>query len=246
MERHIYSSRKQAVKMLLICLLGIGINLMGSFLVKEFEWPLYLDSVGTILIAAMSGYLPGIIVGLVTNMIKGIFDTPEIYYSVVNVLIAVITYVFAKNGLFRKAWGVVLLILALGIVGGGHGALLNWIIDGAWTSASALGEGFFFEFLKDLFDKSISVVIVLLMILFLPARIQEMLQFAGWQQTPLSKEQLKLAKQGIKLRVSLRTKLLWLLITAGISVGVAALIISVFLYRQYTLEEHFKITQEKK
>ena len=59
------SLKKQIVKMIALCIIGIAINLAGSFLVKYFDWPIYLDTVGTVLIAVMSGYLPGIIVGLV-------------------------------------------------------------------------------------------------------------------------------------------------------------------------------------
>ena len=237
------SLKKQIVKMIALCVLGVAINLAGSFLVKYFEWPIYLDTVGTVLIAVMSGYLPGIIVGLVTNLIKGIFDTPEVYYAVVNVLIAVIASAFARRGAFRKAWGIILLILALGLVGGGHGTILKWVIQDAWAGTITIVESYFKECLEDLLDKSITVVIVLILYLFLPLKIQKIMQFEGWQQTPPTGEMLKNVRKSNKLKNSLRNKMLWLLVLAGLSVGAAALIISLVLYRQYTIEEHFRLAE---
>ena len=244
------SIKKQMLKMAILCALGIAINIGGSALAGLFDWPIYLDSVGTVLIAVMSGYLPGIIVGLGTNLINGIFDTPEIYYAVINVLIAVIASAFARRGLFRKPWGIALLILMLGVVSGGHGAILTWFISDLWTGAKSFGEGLLFDILKDIFDKSIAVIIVLLLFLFLPYKVQKMMQIEGWQQKPLSKEVLKQTKNQSKkkqsdgkTRRSLRNKMLALLIFAGVSVGVAALVISVVLYRDYTIEEHFKLAE---
>ena len=237
------SLRKQVLKMLILCVIGISINLFGSFIVKLFGWPIYLDSIGTVLIAVMSGYLPGIIVGLFTNMIKGFFNTQEVYYAVVNVLIAVIASYFARKDMFRKVRGIALLILSLGLVGGGHGAVLEWLISDAWTGARTIWEGLFFEFLKDLFDKSVTVITVLILFLFLPPKLQKLMQFEGWQQTPLSNEQVKAARQSVKSRFSLHNKMLWLLIAAGLAVGISALVISVVLYRQYTIDEHFKLAE---
>ena len=55
---------------LILCIAGIGINIILSKLVGFLGIPLYLDAVGTVIVAALSGYIPGIIVGLVTNIIK--------------------------------------------------------------------------------------------------------------------------------------------------------------------------------
>ena len=73
------------VKMLVICLVGIAVNILGAYLVKLTDLPIYLDSVGTVIIAAISGGLPGIIVGLVTSLLKGILMDPDsVYFSVIT------------------------------------------------------------------------------------------------------------------------------------------------------------------
>ena len=228
------------VKMAILCLVGIFINLAGSFLVGHFGWPLYFDSVGTVLIAVMSGYLPGIIVGLFTNLIKGIFNTPDVYYAVVNVLIAVVAAIFARKELLKKVWGALLLILCLGILGGGHGALLNRLIEDSFSGTQLFENTILSAFIKDFIDKGITVILVVILNNVLP---KNLMLLEGWQQKPLNKKQLKDAKKSKNRKVSIRTKILGLLIMAGICAGLASLIISIILYRNYTIEEHIRLAQ---
>ncbi len=49
---------------------GITLNLVLSELSSKMGWPLYLDSVGTVLTAFVGGSLPGIAVGYLTNIIR--------------------------------------------------------------------------------------------------------------------------------------------------------------------------------
>lgn len=231
----------RVLKMLLLCVAGIGMNVLLNRAAVYFEWPIYMDSLGTLLISALSGYLPGVIVGLATNLIKGLFTTTSIYYAVVNVLFAIITSWFVRKGMLRKFYGPILLIIVLSILGGGHGTVLNWMINDAWIGKPFFHEGLTKLFLWDILDKTLCVVITLMVYQFLPERVMQMMRFEGWQQTPLSKEQEIKVKKSRNRRFSLRTKILWLLIMAGLSVGVAAMIISVLLYKDYTIKEHYRL-----
>ena len=66
----------------------ILINYLGARLASALGLPIYLDTIGTILAAALGGYLPGIIVGFVTNLVNSLPDPGMAYYSSMNVLIA--------------------------------------------------------------------------------------------------------------------------------------------------------------
>ncbi|MBR6390696.1 MAG: hypothetical protein IKS16_05070, partial [Lachnospiraceae bacterium] len=54
----------------LLCLVGWILNLTGAAVASELRLPMYLDTIGTLLVAVIGGYLPGIIVGFVSNYIK--------------------------------------------------------------------------------------------------------------------------------------------------------------------------------
>lgn len=251
------ASRRTNIKAgLLLCASGILINVLGSGLVKALHIPLFLDSVGTVLSAVLGGYLPGIITGLTTNMVKGIFDSTAVYYGVINVLLAVCSTFFAKKGFFKKPAGMVLLILALTLIGGGHGSLLTWFMYGfasegvsapyaAWIYETASYGKFLSQLAADagidLIDKTITILLVWCVIKILPQGIQDPLRFDGWQQAPLSEKDKAEAQSSVCRVMSLRTKILLMLILASLSIAVAATSISVVLFRKSTIEEHIKL-----
>ena len=84
---------------LIMCLMGVVINMALNSLVSALDLPLYLDTVGTVLVAALGGYLPGAIVGFFTNVVKALSNPASLYYGLVNIFIAFIY--FYKNFMFR-------------------------------------------------------------------------------------------------------------------------------------------------
>ena len=91
-----YRSTKLII-MLVMCVAGILINLGGAAIADALELPLFLDTIGTVLTAGLGGYLPGVTVGLLSNIIKAVTsDSASIYYGFINVMIAVITAFFVQ------------------------------------------------------------------------------------------------------------------------------------------------------
>ena len=226
------------VKFILVCGLGILLNVGGAALVRAVGAPIWLDAVGTVLAAGLCGYLPGIAVGLFSNLINGLFDTDNFYYAVVNVLIAVITYQFVKRKLTEKIWGVILLPIVLALLASLHYMLLQGAMDieglknaGPWSE--------FLECLKtEIIDKTITVAILILALNFLPDKVRKWLRIEGWQQKVMSSEERKNVEKSHNRRMSLKTKILILLIGVFAAVGSAAMLISTLLYRQYCIDEH--------
>ena len=58
------------LKLVLLCLIGTLINRLGSILAGALPLPLYLDCLGTVLVASLGGYIPGILVGYLINIIN--------------------------------------------------------------------------------------------------------------------------------------------------------------------------------
>ena len=94
----------------LLIIFGVSINRSISMLATELGLPLYLDSIGTMFVAALGGITPGMVVGFSTNMIGGISDSTTFYYGTINVLIALIVGYAANNGRFDKIYKVLKLI----------------------------------------------------------------------------------------------------------------------------------------
>lgn len=240
---------------LLFCVFGIAVNLVGAVLAGMLHLPLYLDSIGTILAAALGGYLPGIVVGLATNLLKDFSDPTAIFYGTLSVLMAVCTAFFVKKNFLKKLSGVIIFILMLSLIGGGLGFLLTWCLYGAAYEAgvarslfqsgvlSEFQAAFVADYLSDLADKVVSVGIVMIILKLLPFDLSERLSLAGWQQTPLSEEDKEAAKHSHCRVVSLRFKLILVLLAAALSISVVATAISFILYRNTTIDEHTRLGQ---
>jgi len=228
-------------RMFIMCVVGIGINLIGSVVAAKTGTPLYLDTNGTVLIAAMGGYLPGIIVGLFSNLIRGLWEADVIYYSVINVFIAIITHLFVKKKFIKNPVGIILLIIIMAVIGGGHGAVLSWILNFASNEKANFSAHIKTDILWDIVDKAIAIVLLVILMKVLPKKLQDDMRIEGWQQAPLSDGEIKEAKKGHNRKISLRTKILLLLFMACIAIGAAAMIISIYLYRTYTIQQHCKL-----
>ena len=101
-----------------ICILCTALNLILGGAAAALGLPLYLDTVGTVLAAVLGGYLPGVLVGFATNILKSISDPSSLYYGVLNIMIAVAATYLAGRGCFTKRLKAVVPILLFTFIGG--------------------------------------------------------------------------------------------------------------------------------
>ena len=83
------NTRKNRIKFFALVVICLLLNLALSGIASSLELPFYFDCVGTILASIAGGYLPGIMVGFLTNLISGFSDATTTYYSIISILIAI-------------------------------------------------------------------------------------------------------------------------------------------------------------
>ena len=124
--------RRNHRNVIFLCIASVLINVVFSHLAqllsKHLGTQLWFDTIGTVLAAALGGYLPGIFVGLVTNFMKGFMDFASVYYSAMNVLIAATSAMLANHGFLKKAWKIPLFIIVMAFIGGVIGGILPGIL----------------------------------------------------------------------------------------------------------------------
>ena len=82
----------------IIAFCGLFINVLFSFIMFKLGFPLFLDSVGTIIVAAISGFLfPSICTAVASSIICALFCEASIYLSFFNSVIAIITVAFIQK-----------------------------------------------------------------------------------------------------------------------------------------------------
>ncbi|MBQ9327909.1 MAG: HD domain-containing protein [Solobacterium sp.] len=238
---------------------GIAINLIGAHIATALHLPLFLDSIGTILIGAIGGYLPGVIVGFLSNLINSLYDPTNAYYAFLSVLLAVCAAYFAEHGYFDRWWKALLTVFPFSLIGGGVGSLLTYLIYGfdigegisASLSYRILNSGYMSVFwaqlssdmIIDLADKLITVIIVYIVMRFLSEYTRDLLHFHGWRQSPLTLDERRKADRNYSSEVSLRSKILMMIVIATFFIAGVTTGISFMLYHRSTISEHTQMGQ---
>ncbi len=87
----------------------IALNLTAGQVTAALKIPLYLDSIGTILVAVLVGPWSAIICGTAANLLAAAFGNPSmIFFIPVVIVIGAFTGFLARKGWFRKWYLVVI------------------------------------------------------------------------------------------------------------------------------------------
>ena len=89
---------------LLLIPIAVAVNFVGGQLAVVLKLPLYLDTIGTILVAMLCGPWVGGLAGLVTNLILGITNPVFFAFAIVNVVVGVVTGFLARYDYFSVWW----------------------------------------------------------------------------------------------------------------------------------------------
>ncbi|HLA05855.1 MAG TPA: hypothetical protein VJ022_00305 [Anaerolineales bacterium] len=126
---------------------AIAINIVMGQIVSVLRLPVYLDSIGTMLVAAICGPWAGALTGALSNTVWGLAINPDaLPWWPVALLIGLVTGYCAKGGLFKSWWKVVVtgFLVALtaalssvpisfliygGITGGGTGLITAFLVE---------------------------------------------------------------------------------------------------------------------
>ena len=90
---------------LVLMAVAIVLNIVVGQLVSLLKLPIFLDSIGTILVGILAGPWAGGLTGLLTNLIWGLISSPvAAAFSPVAAVIGIVAGLCAKYGLFKTWW----------------------------------------------------------------------------------------------------------------------------------------------
>ena len=241
-----------------LCVVGLLINLLLSNMVIKLKLPLYLDNVGSILVAALGGALPGMFVGFLTNLINSLNNDPlSMYYGILTAVIAFLAAQFSPWGYFKSLRGCTIMAICFAIIGGGVGSCMTWYLYGG-----GVGEGisaplvlmltswglpdFLSQLLADLVldvpDKYITVLCVYFLLQFVPDAWVEKLPLGFLYMGAAKKQARPDAGWGKGYRRhSLSAKVVSLLVITSVVISGAAIIISSGYYSDKLMAEYVNI-----
>ena len=179
--------KKLSTKVLIVMALGVILNIVLALVSKTIGFNLlFLDTVGTIFVAAFFGPLAGVITGVVTNLVNGVISGPtEIPFLLVNGAIGLIVGLIAKykkdyNIIIALVVGLILSVVAPligtpialflfgGLTGSGMDFVIIWLKSTGQNLFSAVFMG---KIVNNLVDKFVSSLIVFALFQLLPLSI---------------------------------------------------------------------------
>ena len=229
--------------LILTCGAAIILNLCGAFVVRNFDLPLYLDTGGTMLIAMMSGYVPGVLVGFATHFLASFVDEAEMYYCSVSIFIAIFITFFARRGWFENFFKTLLTILPIALAA----TILSEFIGKflfCTGVVEALGEiqmQFAENFLKELADKGLTITAAFFLLKFVPMPIKNIFRGLGRKQAPLTAEMKSAVYERKCPQSSLRVKILLILMLSSLFIAASIASISYRIFEQAATAAQIKI-----
>lgn len=90
--------RNKKVYVVAFCGICVAMNIVLGIITSAMGIPLYLDTLGTVLSAAIIGPVPGVIVGALSNIITGLmYSVSDIPFCLVNMAVGLIVGLVAKK-----------------------------------------------------------------------------------------------------------------------------------------------------
>lgn len=171
---------------------AIAVNIVIGQLTSVLGLPLYLDSIGTILVACLAGPAAGAATGALTNVIWGMTISPvALPFAVTSVVIGVLAGYAARAGVFRRFVLVPIAGLLTGVVAALVSAPIAAFVFGGTTAAGtgalvgafrAMGNSLLASttmqgLLSDPVDKAVTFTVVMLILGAMPSRFRQRFPF---------------------------------------------------------------------
>jgi energy-coupling factor transport system substrate-specific component len=134
--------------------IAIAINIvLGQTVASVLKVPVYLDSIGTVLVGVLAGPIPGLVTGVVTNLLWTYVLPAPVHsdyaapFAVVAAWIGFFAGVVAQYGIFRSrpntqgrnlVIGAVVVIVVLGVIG--YYGFLPFYTDGSFSFFNPEGD----------------------------------------------------------------------------------------------------------
>lgn len=180
------TARLFETRILSLIAVAIVINIVGNQINDLVRLPIFLDSIGTVLVGVLAGPIAGGVTGLLTNLILGLIISPvAAAFAPVAIVIGVVAGLLARAGWFRTWWQAalsgVVIAAALTLVavpiriymfGGVTGSGADFVV----AYLSSVGQTLFSSVALTVFgtnvaDKVITALIVWALVRQLPERL---------------------------------------------------------------------------
>ena len=120
---------------ILIIPIAIAINFICGNLVLTLKLPLYLDSIGTFLVAILAGPWVGALTGLLIIAIISIADPSLLPFSLISGVLGLVTGILARKGMFTKLWKFIVSAIIASVIAVIMSVIVSYVFFGGFDTS---------------------------------------------------------------------------------------------------------------
>ena len=150
----------------------VAINVVGDQIVQLLKLPIFLDVIGTVLMAMLAGPWPAAVTGILTNLCMGITDNPTLIpFAITSAACGIAAGLFARKKWFSaQKWKLIIIVLVLDLVtictASPITIFAGLLASGANIIAAVVGTDFWIN----LIDRALAMVIAFAVVKVIPDR----------------------------------------------------------------------------
>lgn len=100
---------------ILLIPVAIAINVVGGQVASLLKLPIFLNTIGTILLSVLAGPWVGAIAGFLSNLLLGITDPTSIPFGIVSIATALVAGLLSRKNMFSTVWKSIISGIILGL-----------------------------------------------------------------------------------------------------------------------------------
>lgn len=165
--------------------IALILNMVLGQVVGSVGLPLYLDSIGTVLVAVLAGPFAGMVTGALSSVIWGLVNPAALPFAAVSAVVGLLAGAVAAKGGFRQWWSALLAGALVGLVCGALAAPIAAFVYGGTAGVgtgavvslfremgnSLLQSVTLQSFISDPLDKGLVFLLVFFVVRMLPRKV---------------------------------------------------------------------------
>lgn len=241
---------------IIVYIITIILNLLLGFICVKIGLPPLFAIAGSMVIAILAGYMPAVWVVLISHLIISYFIEDFLDYSLINILIIIVTAYYAQKGHFKKPSKVISYVLITALISAGVSTLIvietGGVDESVLESNIAIGDvtatpmgllviSMVLIFLTAIPVQLICIVFSIFVIKIIPEDINNILKEFGWLQKPISEDEIERLDKTKTRVISTKTVFIIAIISTSLTVLLFVAAIGSRLFIDHTKQEHEKI-----
>lgn len=130
--------QKVSTKALTLIALGVTLNMVGGFLALQLKLPVYLDVIGTLMVASLLGPKYAMLTGIGSNLIGGVTTDPyALYFIPAQMVTGLVAGVIYEKGMLKGKklpFGTFILTLPTSLI---SASIAAYVFGGVTSSGSS-------------------------------------------------------------------------------------------------------------